>query len=447
MKLDDHPTVKTFRDRAASADVAEVLAAPLDAERLRRLCLDCGADDVGLVELARPALDDQRADILRSFPQTKTLIAIVCRMNREPIRSPARSAANLEFHHAGDHVNEVGRKIVAALERIGVRAMNPSMGFPMEMDRFPDKIWVVSHKPVAEAAGLGRMGIHRNVIHPKFGNFILLGTILVAAECDAYDKPIDYNPCLECKLCVAACPVGAISPSGRFDFSACATHNYREFLGGFTDWVEQVAESDGALDYRSRVSDSESASMWQSLSFGANYKAAYCLSVCPAGEDVIGPFLTDRGGFAKEVLKPLVDKRETIYVVKGSDAEEHVARRFRNKTTKQVHNGLRPRSIAGFVRGLELVFQPGRSAGLNAVYHFTFTGREQAEITVAIRDQALQVQEGLAGRADLRVSADSATWLGFLAKEKSLVWALVTRRIRLKGSPRWLLAFGRCFPS
>ena len=48
------------------------------------------------------------------------------------------------------------------------------MGFPMEMDRFPGKTWVVSHKPVAVAAGLGQMGIHRNVIHPKFGNFILL---------------------------------------------------------------------------------------------------------------------------------------------------------------------------------------------------------------------------------------------------------------------------------
>ena len=31
-------------------------------------------------------------------------------------------------------------------------------------------------------AGLGHMGIHRNLIHPKFGNFVLLGTVLVEAE-------------------------------------------------------------------------------------------------------------------------------------------------------------------------------------------------------------------------------------------------------------------------
>ena len=46
-------------------------------------------------------------------------------------------------------------------------------------------------------------------------------------------------------------------------------------MGGFIDWVEQVADSKNARDYRSRVSDAESASMWQSLSYGANYKSAY----------------------------------------------------------------------------------------------------------------------------------------------------------------------------
>jgi hypothetical protein len=30
---------------------------------------------------------------------------------------------------------------------------------------------------------------------------------------------------------------------GVFNFSACYTHNYREFMGGFTDWVETIADS------------------------------------------------------------------------------------------------------------------------------------------------------------------------------------------------------------
>jgi Fe-S-cluster-containing hydrogenase component 2 len=446
MNLAEHPTVRRFHEsqRAGSNQALKLL----DATWLRQLCLDAGADDAGLVEIGRAALDDQRGDILRCFPATRTLLSFVCRMNREAIRSPARSVANLEFHHVGDQANEVARKVAATLERQGVRALNPAMGFPMEMDRFPGgKIWVVSHKPVAVAAGLGHMGIHRNVIHPRFGNFILLGTVLIGAEATAYDQPLSYNPCLECKLCVAACPVGAIAPDGRFNFSACTTHNYREFLGGFTNWVEQIADSKDALDYRKRVADNESASMWQSLSFGANYKAAYCLGVCPAGEDVIGPFLTDKARHLQEVVRPLQEKEETIYVVGGSDAEEHVARRFPNKKVKRVGNGLRARTIQRFLAGLRLTFQPGKAAKLNAVYHFTFTGKEEKQATVTIREGSLQVQDGHQGEADLRVTADSETWLGFLAKERNLIWALLRRRIRIKGSPRLLVAFGKCFPS
>ncbi|BAO83841.1 flavodoxin reductase family 1 [Serpentinimonas maccroryi] len=445
MNLNDHPTVR--RVRLKTVPSIRPADESVDAGWLKQLVLEAGADDVGFVEIGRPALDDQREDILKAFPHTKTLVSFVVRMNREAVRTPARSVSNTEFHHSGEEVNHVAREVVQALEDRGIRAMNPAMGFPMEMHRFPNKIWVVSHKPVAVAAGLGMMGIHRNVIHEKFGNFILLGTILVGAEVSESSRPINYNPCLECKLCVAACPVGAISPDGSFNFTSCYTHNYREFMGGFTDWVEQVADSSSARDYRGRVSDSESASMWQSLSYGANYKAAYCLAVCPAGEDVIGPFLADRKAHLDQVVRPLQEREETVYVTQNSDAEDHVTKRFPHKTIKHVGNSLRPNSIDAFLNGMPNVFQPGKSAGLNATYHFTFTGHEQRQVTVVIQQQKISVKEGHVGQPDLRVTADSQTWVGFLRAERNMVWALVRRKIRLAGPPKLLLAFGKCFPS
>jgi len=418
----------------------------LDAAALRDIALAAGADDVGFVSIDDPALDDQRADILSAFRFTRTLISFVLRMNRENIRSPARSVANLEFHHSGDDCDEVARAIVQTLEARGVRAAYAPIGFPMEASKWPGKMWVISHKPVAVAAGLGRMGIHRNVIHPKFGNFILLGTVAVDLDIDTPSEPLDFNPCLECKLCVAACPTGAIAPDGHFDFAACYTHNYREFMGGFGDWTETVASAKNGRDYRAQVSDAETVSMWQSLAFGPNYKAAYCMAVCPAGSDVIGAYQADKKQFLKEVVDPLQRKAETVYVTPGSDAEDYVARRFPSKSLKRVNSTLRPATIDGFLSSLKFVFQRGKSAGLSAVYHFIFTGGQRRSATITIAYKTVRVEDGLVGVPRLTVTADAETWLRFLRKEASLPLALLTRKIKLRGDPRLLLAFGKCFP-
>src|SRR5262245_28152267 len=103
MKLDDHPTVRRFR--LQTVPPAAPKSDRLDPAWLKQLVLDAGADDVGFVEIGRPELDDQRDDILKAFPRTRTLISFVVRMNREAIRTPARSVANTEFHHAGDEEN------------------------------------------------------------------------------------------------------------------------------------------------------------------------------------------------------------------------------------------------------------------------------------------------------------------------------------------------------
>lgn len=110
-------------------------------------------------------------------------------------------------------------------------------------------------------------------------------------------------------------------------------------------------------------------------------------------------------------------------------------------------NSLRPRSIRQFLDGLPLVFQRNKSKGLAATYHFTFTGKESRKAAVIICNKSLQVLDGHMWMADFRLIADRQTWLGFLAKERNLFWAILRCEIRIKGPIKLLKVFARCFPT
>jgi len=70
MNLDNHPTVIEIRRRNTSETTVRE-SARLDADLLKRLCLEIRADDVGLVEIDRPELAEERVNIEAVFPHAK----------------------------------------------------------------------------------------------------------------------------------------------------------------------------------------------------------------------------------------------------------------------------------------------------------------------------------------------------------------------------------------
>jgi ferredoxin len=247
-------------------------------------------------------------------------------------------------------------------------------------------------------------------------------------------------------LCVAACPVDAIKPDGAFDFLSCHTHNYHDFLGNFAQWVEKVAESTDAKDYRSRVPRTETLNVWQSLSFKPGYKAAYCISACPAGEDVIGPFLESRDAHFADVVQPLIDKDEFVYVIPDTDAEDTVTRRFPHKKVQHVTSGRHTGSLQAYMFSLSLGFQRGRARGLELVTHLSFTGANSLDATVVIKGRHLEVVPGRhVGEAGLRITADSQAWLRVLNRDLELAEAIGAELITASDE-KLLAAYLRCFP-
>ena len=305
------------------------------ADAIKKICLDAGAHDVGLVDLDRQSVQREKEGILHVYPLTRSIIAIITANNRENIQSPARYVANEEFHHTGDRTSSVSREILRRLNRLGIRGVVVNKGWPMALDRYPGKIWDVSHKLMAVEAGLGHMGMNRLLLHPKYGSCIQLESILINGVLDGYDPPLEENPCIKCNLCAAVCPTGAITKDQPFDFLACITHTYRDNSAGFQNWVEAMITSRDMAEYRSHFDDRETAFMWQSLMFRMSYRCSYCMAVCPAGDEVKPVYLENKKEYVERVLKPLRDRQEPVYVMAGSKAESR-AKRNPNKEVRVV---------------------------------------------------------------------------------------------------------------
>ena len=56
---------------------------------------------------------------------------------------------------------------------------------------------------------------------------------------------------------------------------------------------------------------------------------------------MIEPYLDDRKEFMDRALKPLQEKRKTLYVLPNSAAKAHAEKRFPHKSVKVVDSGIR----------------------------------------------------------------------------------------------------------
>ena len=103
----------------------------IDSVQLKELCRKHGADDVGIVEIGRPALSDQSNDILYAFPQAKTLVCMVRRINPESIRTPVSYIKDTEFNYQRREIIAISRQILSDLDLEGVKGVAECGNFPI----------------------------------------------------------------------------------------------------------------------------------------------------------------------------------------------------------------------------------------------------------------------------------------------------------------------------
>ena len=99
-----------------------------------------------------------------------------------------------------------------------------------ELKAYDDSIetkYYVDDGPLLEKAwavksGIGWMGKHGNVINHEAGSFFFLSEILINKVLD-YDAPAE-NLCETCRICIDACPTGAIYDEYRVDANLCISY-------------------------------------------------------------------------------------------------------------------------------------------------------------------------------------------------------------------------------
>jgi epoxyqueuosine reductase QueG len=137
----------------------------------------------------------------------------------------------------------------------------------------------LSLKLAAYEAGLGVYGRCGIIITPEYGPRVNFGVVLTNANLEPDEKLANFNPCIDCQLCVNLCPPKAIREK-----SCPPTGHNRDKCVNFV------------LKLREKLGDKR-------------FLCGYCYNFCPVGK-------MDKPGFKLSKYKTLLDlsaqKREHL---------------------------------------------------------------------------------------------------------------------------------------
>ncbi|MGV9198902.1 MAG: hypothetical protein ACOC4M_08680 [Promethearchaeia archaeon] len=172
------------------------------------------------------------------------------------------SAINCDCNFNYRNVNKRGRSVVDALREL-IDLINKEKAESIELSKKESKnlrllkrmilsglrktpmnlIPNISHRCVAVAAGLGRIGWSGNLVTEDYGARVLLNSVVTDAKLEP-DTPLQENPCVGCKLCEKACQGGLFS---REKTQAIDIANVEEKIGKRNSYAYCIAVCSGMI--------------------------------------------------------------------------------------------------------------------------------------------------------------------------------------------------------
>ncbi len=178
---------------------------------------------------------DQRAAPVALWPDVKSVIALG--MSYAPATDPlalegAGDRGRISVYAQGGDYHDVVKRALKALARWLVEAAGGpgTTNVPATADV---KVFVdtapVMEKPLAEAAGIGWLGKHTNLVSRSDGSWLFLGMIYTTLDLSP-DAP-GVDACGSCDACQRACPTDAFPAPYRLDARRCISYLTIEHAG------------------------------------------------------------------------------------------------------------------------------------------------------------------------------------------------------------------------
>jgi epoxyqueuosine reductase len=143
------------------------------------------------------------------LPNARTVVsAALCYYRPGP--EPAPGEGRLPRYTWDDYYAELREK----LERLGA-AIGGEYRVLVDANQHVDR-------EGAARAGVGFYGKNTLLITKRFGSWVVLGTLVTEVEIES-TSPLDLD-CGSCRLCIEACPTGALDDPGTLDATRCLSY-------------------------------------------------------------------------------------------------------------------------------------------------------------------------------------------------------------------------------
>ena len=252
-------------------------------ERIARLALDLGAEDIGI---ANPAVYDspRSPGIETVFPEISSMIVMAFR-ELSSCESDCMQVAMNGRLDLMDFSRGVNYRLATFVEReLGGRAMTVPVSYPLPMSKETQGgVADVSMRHAAVAAGLGTFGRNNLVLHPRLGSRVIFTTVLTDVELEP-DAPLTERLCDDCGLCVDSCPGGALDEEGLTDVMKCLKHCQPHGIGANIRFWSKYGDA-SPDERKAMLVDPAYWRLYQAQSIGFQYFCFNCLKECPAGSD------------------------------------------------------------------------------------------------------------------------------------------------------------------